>query len=417
MLLALNRLDVPLSSPGWEDQVAGKLALDRSDESKESVTQGYLKAWTWAREAEKVALKRANSVAADSVEHMEAMRIAKRHSGVWRAANKMCKDDNHGNRKRTIVAVRADAGDSTCPSWLQRTAYNRIKAVEPLLNACSLVGLHVGRASIGPFSRTVAKGLIESLTSAQLKYELDIQGLDILVVPDSLDLSQVHLHILGAFAGALPTIVSPDNHFIQFQALSGWESMYKAMYNTCAEVGADRWINYHIDSVGVRLRQRVTSGCFYGQAAERLVNQASKLVRDSALLPLQLQCDVVSVETNIKAALEIAEQAAQHGDLQAASSAAQYAQAYAEDIQGKLLDAGAPVVGLALTLLSRFDLSGLTLSPVLLSVHDELMKQIASLPLPLERKTPVLWQCVEHAKVSGPRDIITLVKWARGEID
>jgi len=55
MLLAISVAESPMGSPGWQNQVAGKLATTGRMRIKRFVEAHFLKAWEWSRAAEKVA--------------------------------------------------------------------------------------------------------------------------------------------------------------------------------------------------------------------------------------------------------------------------------------------------------------------------------------------------------------------------
>jgi len=122
MLLAISVAESPMGSPGWQNQVAGKLGHDWTYENQAFVEAHFLKAWEWSRAAEKVAGECAERAAlnGDELTAAVALAVARRHNGVWRAAKKMHKIGPTGATIRSAVAVRADAGDVSCPSWIAR---------------------------------------------------------------------------------------------------------------------------------------------------------------------------------------------------------------------------------------------------------------------------------------------------------
>jgi len=66
---------------------------------------------------------------------------------------------------RSAVAVRADAGDVSCPSWIARETHNRKKALSPIIDACVKVGYFAGTAVRKGLSRFEARELVAKLNS------------------------------------------------------------------------------------------------------------------------------------------------------------------------------------------------------------------------------------------------------------
>lgn len=421
MLLAVNRLDVPLGDVGWEKHVSGKLGRSAEQASREGLTATFLKSWTWARKAEKAALARAERLRSEG--HIEgsevlerALTLAKRHSGVWRAANKMHRDNGAGRMIRTACAVRPDAGDTSCPSFLERQAHNRCKEMRPLVLACSKVGYKICRAVLTGVPRLEAASIIRELCTDTDTLP-GVHGLDILTVPSIIEgpmpSRRVDIHVIAAMDVERDYYLKSTDLTVRFlPGMLNWEASHEAMFNACLAYGPSEWINLHIDMAlpGLKLRSRITKGCFYGAAAEKLVKRAAEL--DCESMPALLNLEVGKVSADIQAALAIAVDAAEQGDLQSAQRACQYATCYAEDIASDL-ETEYPVVKLALSLLARFDLTGLVDTPVLPSIREALQSRIDSLRLPKERKLPEVWQCVEHVKIKTVEDIKALVAWIK----
>jgi len=172
MLLSVNHLDVPVATNNWQDVVAGKLGNPRlQNETASYVGLALTKPWQWAREAERSALALAEALP-EGASKEEAKRLAKRHAGVWRSANKMHRVGPTGRMQRTVVAVRAEAGDASCPSWLKRRSCKQIRLMTPVIQACHRLGYFIAKAAVSSVGRATAKSLVEELNSLAVRSQV-----------------------------------------------------------------------------------------------------------------------------------------------------------------------------------------------------------------------------------------------------
>ena len=414
-LIPVDSSVLPAPSPDIDDRIAAQLAHPCIGWSRETIHKSFLRSWTWARQAEEAA--KALSTQLTDVAHIEeAKRIAKRHSGVWRAANKMVKRDAKGKELRSVVPIRADAGDSTCPTWLDREARKRVEEMLPVVTALANLGYAICVASAPNMSRWEAQAIMGFFRNPKFRISLGIHGLDILCVPSSA--TQVRLLFLAVFKhGAIPPQIDITSdlklHFREaYDVDSGF---YAAVPIACSTLGPEIWIAAQVNRLvdGKRQRDRITFGCLYGQAAENVVKEAAKLeVKDVSKSKEESKL-VSDTRNNIASAIAICSKAASAGDLAAAVQARSYARAYAEDLQRQLGNEY-PALCLAITYMARYNLSGLADVPVMEHVHTELMSLIAALPKPLNRDTlDNIWYCVEMVKVHSPADLASLAAWMR----
>ncbi len=325
----------------------------------------------------------------------------------------MVKRDNKGKETRAVVPVRADSGDSTCPTWLDREARKRIAHANVICTALINVGYIVCRASSNEMGRDSAQLLLEAFRNPQRRLDIGIHGLDILCVPVSSN--TVKLEFLGVFKdGTLPPEIQLGIIKLHFKETIDLESFYESQASACNKLGPEVWIHAQINRLvdGKRQRDRVTYGLLYGKASESIVEQAAKQAIDSASESINKQ--IIGAIGNINDALALAKQASELGDLEATMLARNYARAYA-DATAKALGPEYLTVSAALRILARFDLHGLTHTPILESVHESLMASIYALPSPTVNTNSLdsVWICVEHVKVHSPADVAALAKWMR----
>lgn len=404
MELRVNYLDNPVGSLGWEKGVSSALGRDASSEPLPSIEETLYRPWVWSRTVEEVATERAKAFPEGSPERTEAERLAARHGGVCRAANKMHRRGPTGKMQRCVVMVRADAGDASCPSWLERAAYNRVKKMTPIIQAASQLGYEIVKCSFGPMRKVEAQTLITQLTAE--RSITGLVGLDCLVVPDVFVFGLVNVHVIAA------QTVAGMSLFDFVPAIATWDSLHYEMHKAAISLGPVKWTELLIANASDEWsRSRVTSGIFYGKAAEAIVKKAAEKVE--AELVEQLRIEVELTRVKIENALNIAAEAAKAGDVENATLAVQYAKAYAEDMGPRLKDEF-PILKLALELAASFDLSGLVASPVLDYVRKMFDERIAALPKPAPREAVEAWQCVEHVVIKGPNDLIRLAAWVKG---
>lgn len=407
MQLSISYFDKPVGSSNWEDEVSGKLGRDYSRDSVKDVKNILTKAWQWSRAVEKAAQNRMLAEAPGTPAYIEAERIFKRHAFVWKGANKLHRLDSTGKMQRSISAIRADAGDISCPHWLARQAHNLKKQMHPILDACIQLGLWIGKANIGPIDLTTARQLLVDLS--RFRESAGCLGLDVRTTPVKDSLTHVNLHIIGAFESQPELFCG-----IQFTyAAASWDSIYDEMFLACESFGPIAWINYLIDSKEQRARSRVTLGCFYGDKAKELVAKAATNVE--AGIAESLQKDILAARARISQALDIAKQASEKGDLESTVNAVAYAKAYAEDMQEPLNEY--PTVKLALMNLADFDLTGLKDLPVLAEIRNHFIEQLKFLPIPKPRALPPAWQSAGYIRIDSIHDLLEAVKWVKGEID
>lgn len=418
--MALIPIDASLSpapSPLIEDRIAAQLAHPMIGLSREGITTTFVKSWQWARAAETVAKELAARLS-DSGQIAEAQRIATRHSGVWRAANKMVKRDSKGKETRAVVPIRADAGDSTCPTWLDRECRKRVKEMTPICLALINLGYTINVAQVSSLSRFQAQAVMQVFRSPHFRKAVGIHGLDILCVPSSP--TEVRLLFLAVFKkGSVPPEIGVTHDLkLHFRACFDIDAcFFAAPSSACIKLGVQTWIAAQVNRVvdGKRQRDRITFGCLYGNAAEEVVREGSVVESAASKCDEKASQLIESTKRNIASAISICSRAAGQGDLVAAVQARSYARAYAEDLTNALGNSY-PTLCLAISYMARYDLSGLANVPVMEHIHTELMSAINSLPLPANRDSlDNVWFCVEMVKVHSPQDIANLAAWMREE--
>jgi hypothetical protein len=372
---------------------------------------GFIASWTWSRkvtaEANQFAL-----VAPSPTLAAEALRIAKRHDGVWRSANKMVRRSADGKESRAAVAVRCDAGDSTCPAYLDREAFKRLRGIAPITVACREVGYQICYAKSPVIQRADASRAIASIAEPMYRSAYGIVGMDILTVPC---VGGVRLHVLAAFEPGASDLVLSSPVSLSFNPLINLNVMYEAPGVAARELGPEAWFHAQMSRMidGRRVRDRHTYGVFFGSAGNSLIKRAAEMT----IVGLDAATNeaLVTAESKLCAALSIVNDAVACGDKLAAVSAMGYARAYIDDAKTTAVgEHGLLMASLWLRLNEASSLHGLSDAPALGSEHESLMQRIWSLP-PLLPRTVQPWQCIERVQIHSMADIVALARWVKDE--
>ena len=397
----------PIGYDHWQTNVSVSQAFPLLGMPEASVTQYFLQRWKWAREATAAATELANETS-NAERKAEALRIAKRHDGVWRAVNKLSrKDASTGKEIRACAAVRADAGDATCPTWLEREGRKRSKLMSPVIYAAKALGFTIAKGESSPMTRGYATEVRALFSDASWRARLNIVGADVLTVP--VDANTVKLVIVAAFSGS-PYAVSCGTATVWFKEHDGFDSVYSIPYEQCISLGARTWIEAQLNRMvdGERQRDRMTCGIFYGKAATDTINRAAELQKPT----FDATADVAfeDARTRIETAMAIVEEATKAGDLVAAKAAHGFAVSYADDADVALQLY--PLVAAQLHLLTVFDFSGLEADVTMASVHDELIAKVRELPA-CKTRTANPWRVVGQVTVRGIAELKALAAWMR----
>lgn len=412
MQLYVDPCIAPVGYDNWESNVSVAQAHIYRGLGRAGVERHFLRSWKWAREATKAA----NAIAAstsDELGRAEALRIAKRHDGVWRAANKLTSRNNANQEVRTCVAVRSDSGDSTCPTWLEREGKRRIKAMHPILRGCTELGYVLASAHIYNVNHTVASNIRRLFANESFRNKNNIAGIDVLFIPVSP--TGVDVWLIAAFIGYVHPIdvgggFNFPNCIAEFVTNPEVEGIYMKMYEAAENLGPAKWIEAQLSRFidGKRARDRATYGVFYGKASEEIVMRGAS-IEIGALTNVEAG-ELAIIRHKIHSAMELTLKAAKVGDVVASKAAHGFAVAYAQDAQ--TMFERYPAIYASLALLTSFDFTGFTDSPPLHAIHEELMVAVRAMPAPKGREVSA-WTCVEHVAVHGPKDIAALAEWMR----
>lgn len=413
MRLQVDPRTKPAPYDNWRDNLSLAQARPYHGQGSSSVALQCHQQWRWARDAEGAARELAESdYASDAPRAAECIRMAARHNGVWRSVNKLQKVDSRGKVVRAISAVRCDAGDSTCPTWLAREAKERMSEMLPVTEACEVLGNTIGYATSSSIDRASSASVVAEFRSPQFRESYGIVGLDIIVVPDSA--KTVRLHLLAAFAGPVPVNMQLFGAVVlSFTPQIDISSMYEAPTTECLRLGPKDWIRSQVARFinGKRCRDRFTYGVFYGRQSEEIIVSAAEIKQEVS--DIDVVGPLMKAQINIDAALSIANEAVLAGDLGAALHAQGLVNAYLDELRAGPLQ-GHLLLSVAAGILARINLDGLENSPVLPDVHARFMTALLSLPQPAIIESSE-WQCVEHVKISCLADIEALAKWVREE--
>lgn len=408
MRLAVDPLAQPCGQGDWRSNVSVAQAVCLNEFSRPAHEGAFMRTWKWARNASAAALTLADKFV-DSALRDECLRIAKRHDGVWRAANKLVRIDNHGKEVRAVVAVRSDAGDSTCPTFLERQGHKRSREMQPTIRACTMLGYTIASASSPPIPRNRVREALSAFADSAWRKLHFVAGVDILIVP-TLD-HKVIVHVLAAFEpNQIHNITIPIT--FDFSPLINIERFYDETACAAYALGPAAWIEAQVArfSDGKRARDRLTYGCFYGKRAESIIIQAATLEKKQ--LSNEAASTLRDIESKIAQSIELTKRCLSAGDLEAAKAAYGFVGAYIYDAHIDL--ALYPILAESLKYTSYVDFSGCTDAPALPSLHDSFMIEVRSLPHPKPLVSPQ-WRCIELVSVHSISDILTLIDWARNE--
>lgn len=419
MRLAIDPLAQPIGDGDWRSYSSVAQANPYVGFSRKAYESIFLRTWKWARAASVAANALADKLSNDAQRGdnanlnaracaAEALRIAKRHDGVWRAANKLTRVDRDGKEIRAIVAVRSDAGDSTCPTFLERQGKKRASEMMPIVAACNKLGYIIASARSPAIPRDKIKQALSFFGDPAWRKLHGILGVDILIVPTVDNL--VVAHVLCCFAGSCHNITLPVT--LDFHPIIDIERLYDEPACAAYALGPALWIESQVARFrdGKRCRDRLTYGCFYGKLCEEFIVAAATLERKD--ISTTAIAALHEVEARIQQSIELTKRCLDVGDLEAARAAYSYIGAYIYDAHLDL--AAYPLVVSALRYTSFVDFSGCSDAPALPSLHDELMVEVRSLPHPKPLAAPA-WRCIELVPVHSVADIMSLIDWARGE--
>lgn len=409
MRLAIDPTVAPVGSGAWYDRVSVAQAPTLTAIPRANIESNCLRSWKWARVASQAATDLASRYPTDSPLYNECLRIAKRHDGVWRACNKLVRYDEKTRKEiRSIVAVRSDAGDSTCPTFLERQGKKRWKEMYPIFEACSKLGFTIAVAQSPAIPRARIYEALTQFANASWRAAYGIEGADILIVPTANNM--VIAHVLVAFRSNVHNITLPIT--FDFTRLINTESFYDAPACAANTLGPAIWIESQLSRFkdGKRSRDRLSYGCFYGEASESLIIRAANLDRQ-AISPESAKA-LAETESLIAQSIELTKRCLQAGDLEAAKAAYGFVGAYLYDASVSL--AAYPVLAKSLVYLSRVDFSGCDDLPALPATHDLLMEEVRSLPSPKPHSLPQ-WRCIELVSVHSIADMMQLIAWVKEE--
>jgi len=412
MHLAIDPILPGVGSSNWQTNVSVSMADSLSGHTTEGTERILARPWLWARTFTDAALALAKEVS-DPIPLAILLRWAARHGSVGRTFAKLVNINTAGKERRAVVPIRADAGDATCPTWLERCARNRALKMRAIILACRKLHYQVRYAKTEPISREVAEIIRTWLGRVALNGTNEVLGLDVIAIPCTTD--TVQLHILAVFPPSdnirPPTVTAAGtNVMLVFNNIVDWTTMYSATYEMAWKLGPLAWAKAQLGCYvnGKRIRDRSTYGLFYGKQAEAIIQQAAAIARST--LSVELQASVHKLEQQIVWALDITKRAADVGDAIASRGAHDFAKSYAAECAGLLSDY--MLVAESIRISTQFDFSGLQNLPTLAHVRDSFIKEIWNLPAAKLAQQPQ-WRCIEQVTVTCREDIRKLAEWMR----
>lgn len=404
MQLAVDLLERPIGVSDWLSAVSSKLTWSHREKSWDELRSFLTKPGLWAREAERTALQRAESATGASLDL--ANKLAARHHGVGQGYHLMQRNLPSGIEK-SASAVRPDAGDYTCVTWLCKEASKRIAKLRPVVNAAVACGYFVSTGRTGVISRS------ELAETIKLLKQISSVGLDIQIVPASpTDADLVVIHFILMTVEQPSTVISA---FTLTEASETWPDVHHQTWQTAESFGAANWVNLYLDSRGgKRLRTRVTVGIFYNSNGKEIIARADRGTQRKMEPALRTQS--AEVTANVNSALSVVEDAKRAGDVTAAVRALNLAKAYVEDFSAVLLSdihlsaEDASIAIAQLQSLTSINLHGMKDYAQLEASHLALMFRLAELPQPAPRIDPPAWRRVGYAS-----NITDAMNWVRGK--